>query len=86
MIHPRAWFATQQSTAHTLVIADVGDHRRAPTVTNDVEAVVRALHDRHALGARRLFYYDSAGDLDEIVHDGGGRFLGFRVADATEVR
>lgn len=64
------------STPDTLTIRDVGGSR-CLTVTNDAEAVVVALHADGVLGTRTLLYYDSAGDLDELVHDGRGRFLGF---------
>lgn len=64
------------STPDTLTIRDVGGSR-CLTVTNDAEAVVAALHADGGLGTRKLLYYDSVGDLDELVHDGRGRFLGF---------
>lgn len=64
------------STPDTLTIRDVGGSR-CLTVTNDAEAVVAALHADGVLGTRKLLYYDSVGDLDELVHDGRGRFLGF---------
>lgn len=64
------------STPDTLTIRDVGSSRGL-TVTNDAEAVVAALHRDGDLGTRTLLYYDSVGDLDELVHDGRGRFLGF---------
>lgn len=48
------------------------------SVTNDAEAVVRDLFERGTLGTRRLFYYDSEGQLDELAHD-GAKFTGFKV-------
>ena len=72
---PARWeFVT--STPDTLTIRDIGGPR-CLTVTNDAEDVVAAVHDEEGLGARRLLYYDSVGDLDELLHDGRGRFLGF---------
>ena len=59
-----------------LVIRDIGwrDHM---SVTNDAEAVVEDLWNKGKLSDRRLFYYDSAGDLDELVHIDGS-FIRFR--------
>jgi len=57
----------------SITIQDVGGHRDL-TVTNDAEAVVKELIPR--LAGRRLFYYDSEGQMDELlVKD--GRFAGF---------
>ncbi len=60
-----------------LVIRDVGPWDRFPTVTDDAEDVVERL-TRHGLlpAGRRLFYENSEGRVDEILHD-RGRFLGF---------
>lgn len=59
-----------------LVIRDVGVE--CMSVTNDAEAVVEDLAAKGLLPpGRRLFYYDSDGQLDELlVKD--GRFAGFR--------
>lgn len=66
------------STKEELVIEDIGPWDRYQTVTNDAEGVVDALTCMgHLRPGRRLMYYDSGGDLDEILHDGHGRFLGF---------
>jgi hypothetical protein len=57
-----------ESTEDRLVIRDVGDHRQVLTITNDAERVVDELRSMGALPpGRRLFYYDSQGELDEIV-------------------
>ena len=61
-----------------LVIRDLGPWDKHPSVTNDVEAVIEDLVSNGQLEAgRRLFYYDSAGEKDEILVDGGS-FVGFR--------
>jgi hypothetical protein len=47
------------------------------SVTNDAEAVVESLTREGLLPTnRRLFYYDSDGQLDEIIHK-DGEFVGF---------
>lgn len=48
------------------------------SVTNDAEAVVEDLVAQgHLPEGRRLFYYDTDGCYDELLH-AGGRFTGFR--------
>ncbi len=51
-----------------LVIRDVGLHDRQLTITNDAEWIVEQLGARlmHPEG-KRLFVYDSSGDLDEFI-------------------
>jgi hypothetical protein len=54
---------------NTVVIKDIGPWDVHFTVTNDAEGVVKRLAPM--LNGRRLFYYDSEGDYDEIlVRDG----------------
>ena len=57
-----------------LVIMDVGPWDQFTTITNSAEAVVEELAGR--LGDRKLYYYDSENNLDELlVKD--ERFAGF---------
>lgn len=69
----------RESTAEMLVIRDCGDDMVEPvlSVTNDAERVVRQLVAGGLLPpGRRLAYYDSLGDLSELlVKD--GEFAGF---------
>jgi len=65
-----------ESTAKVLVIRDDGPWNEHSTVTNDVDNVVAELHESGQLAFRRLFYYDSDGRRDEIVHE-NGVFRGF---------
>ena len=47
------------------------------SVTNDAENVVAELFENGLLNnGKRLFYYDSEGQLDEILHE-EGKFTGF---------
>lgn len=57
-----------------VTIRDIGTHHTS--VTNDAETVVKEMH-KWGLGIRRLFYYDSDGDLSELLHDNKGGFDGF---------
>jgi len=78
-----------------LVIRDVGFWDRQFTITNDAEGVVERIDTLARLPrGRRLFYYDSEGELDEIlltfepVEGMGGthypaRFAGFQHCPAT---
>ncbi|MBE3109350.1 MAG: hypothetical protein IMZ46_02380 [Acidobacteria bacterium] len=60
-----------------VVIRDVGPWDRYLSVTNDAENVVRELAGNALLRpGRRLFYYDSDGQLDEILFK-DGQFVGF---------
>lgn len=72
----RAIYRIEEQTDDRLVIRDIG-HKYCMTVTNDAQAVVQDLHRNGILGNRKLFYYDSEGELDELIHDGHGMFQGF---------
>lgn len=67
-----------------VVLRDVGPHDCYPTITNDAEAVFAQLVAEERVRAdTSLLYYDSAGELTRIVHD-GERFLGFAPAAPGE--
>lgn len=60
-----------------LVIKDVGPWDKYMTVTNAAEETVAELiGDGHLPEGRRLFYYDSEGQLDELLIK-DGKFAGF---------
>jgi hypothetical protein len=74
---------------HSLIfIHDLYDHnesvRQHKTITNDVEWVVVALCSLYPVNDRRLFYRDSEGQIDEIVHN-GRLFLEFRTGSGAIV-
>lgn len=71
----RARWSIVAQTPEAVTIRDDGPWDRFPTVTNDAETVVGEVNDICGLDGRRL-YYDSSGDLDEILHK-DGRFTGF---------
>jgi hypothetical protein len=73
----RASISTVQDLDDVLVIADVGDWTRQPTVTNDVESVVEWLYAQGMIdSSKKLLCYDSEGQCDEILHE-NGQFRGF---------
>jgi len=70
----RSKFAIERATDKYLYIIDTGVLHKS--VTNDAGAVLSYLYENNELGNRRLFYRDSHGQIDEIVHD-SGTFKGF---------
>jgi len=58
----------------SVIVRDVG--LDCMSVTNDAEAVVRHLLEKYGPKIR-IFYYDSSGQLDELVHN-GSEFLDFK--------
>jgi len=60
-----------------VVIRDLGPWDRYLSVTNDAEAVVDDIVTSGRLcPGQRILYYDSDGQLDELLVE-GGRFAGF---------
>jgi hypothetical protein len=53
-----------------ILIKDIG-HSYTKTVTNDVKYVLQKLDSILSLNNRRVFYIDSMGEQDEIVHSSG---------------
>jgi len=77
---------TEESTAEVLVIRDIGPHSEYKTVTNAAEVVVAELYDAGELPAgRRLFYYDSLNNRDELVRE-GRVFKGFAPARTIVIK
>jgi len=75
-----------ESDVEQLVIRDLGPWDKYPTVTNDVDRVIADLWlDKLLWEGRRLFYYDSLGARDEILHF-GKRFMGFRCGTTQALR
>ena len=50
------------------------DTGKGKSITNDAEHVVRVINDEHA--GKRVFYKDTLGSWDELVHN-NGTFLRF---------
>lgn len=66
-----------------VTIRDLGPHDQFMTVTNAAEEVVAELFQSGILkDGQRLYYYDSSGDLDEIVVE-NRKFRGFQVGPRT---
>jgi hypothetical protein len=71
-------YYVQKETKTSVVLVDIGPWDKHPTITNDAENVVRELVKGKILTPdKRLFYYDSDNNLDEITHE-NGKFTGFK--------
>jgi hypothetical protein len=61
-----------------LIIWDIGPWDQYKTITNAAEEVIRELHARGLIpGKRQVLYYDSEGQIDELLHD-EAHFLSFK--------
>lgn len=78
MPNQKANYQVVERTAKRIVLQDVGPWDRYMTITNAAENVVEA-EILNGLGPRRLFYYDSDGELTELLVK-NGRFAGFAPA------
>jgi len=63
----RSDFKIIEENAEFIFLVDLNLGGRS--VTNDIENVVSDLADR--IGNRRLFYRDSTGRVDEVIHTNG---------------
>ncbi len=70
----RARYELVREDADGVLIRDLGPWDQHPTVTNAAEQVVAELLPK--LRGRRLYYFDSEGQLDELVIR-DGRLAGF---------
>jgi hypothetical protein len=71
MFNNHADFALAKETDQFVYIIDRGNHSQSKTVTNDVEWVLSELNDLiEGFDKKRLFYMDSEGRIDEILHTG----------------
>jgi hypothetical protein len=53
--------------ADLIVLVDLGPHDVYPTITNGAEAVIAQLQEQGLTTARRVFYFDSEGELAELT-------------------
>jgi hypothetical protein len=70
----KACFDVLKETPDFIYIKDIGQYR---SVTNDAEYVIGKLSEENNLGNRRVFYIDSDGQIDELLHK-ADRFTGFK--------
>lgn len=77
----RSNFVIEEQNNEKVIIRDVGPWDVYMTVTNNVENVVKFLTNTKVIdNNKKLYCYDSEGDLDEIVHVDGQfvKFMPFR--------
>jgi len=75
LIMNHANFTIVNSDEAQVTIQDMGPWERHPTITNDAEWVVEQMNVS-ILRGRRLFYIDSEGTKDELIHK-DGKFVRF---------
>lgn len=71
-------YAILRCASTYVLLADEGPWDKYKTITNAAEEVVRELLERNpGFRGRRILYYDSEGELSELLHD-NKQFTGFR--------
>jgi hypothetical protein len=70
-----AGYEVLTSNVQFIYLEDSG-HNQFKTVTNDAEYILSRLNEEYGIGNKRIFYKDSSGEIDEIVHK-NGIFAGF---------
>ncbi len=76
MVNKEANYMIRDRTDERIVLQDIGPWDEFMTITNAAEWVIESLGD---IGGRRVFYYDSDGELTELLVK-NGRFAGFAPA------
>lgn len=72
--HPE--YSVRMRTSDFLLIEDRATEFECMSVTNGAEEVVRNLTENGFLAGRRLYYIDTTGRVDELLHE-NGEFKGF---------
>lgn len=60
-----------------LLISDNCNKENTMSITNDAENVIKFLYKNKILKNKRLFYIDSEGRIDELLHK-DGKFINFK--------
>jgi hypothetical protein len=76
----RSCFHIAKTTSQFIAIVD---EDRGLSVTNDAEAVVAHLIEHEGATAKRIFYRDTDGKWDELLHN-DGKFVDFAPIKAEE--
>lgn len=72
----KANYLVREKTAERIILQDLGPWDQYATITNAAENVIAEVERLYGIGTRQVFYYDSEGELTELlVKD--GRFVGF---------
>ncbi len=76
MIDRKANYVVRERTKERIVLEDTGPRDRYMTITNAAETTVAEVERDFGIGNRKLFYYDSDGELTELVVK-DGKFVRF---------
>ena len=68
-------FSIEKITDDFILIKDLANSFQTKTITNDVENVVKHLHKQFGLQDRHLYYIDTDGQVDLIIHNDEGDYL-----------
>ena len=80
----KARFSILENTSDFVLIRDNCNKFDTMSVTNDAEAVVEVLHDMGVIHKKTLYYIDSTGRVDILLHDGTGSFEDFMAGYSDE--
>lgn len=72
----KANYIVRERTAERIVLEDIGPWDRYMTITNAAETVIEEIELSYGIGTRKVLYYDSDGELTELLVK-NGRFAGF---------
>ena len=75
-----AEFSVIRATNDYIFIKDNGGEKWgiSKSITNDAHFVVMQLSMQYNGVCGRIFYIDTTGQIDELLHNGKGRFTGFK--------
>ena len=76
-MHNIAYSIVKNDSDKLLINDDFNPKDPTMTITNGAEYVVRELFEDGYLTTKKLFYRDTDGQIDEIIHDGNGKFIRF---------
>lgn len=71
-------FNILEHTDNYVLISDNALIKETMSITNDAENVVEHLHKQLNLKNKDLYYIDTDGRVDLLVHDNNGKFINFK--------
>ncbi len=81
-----AHYEIVRTTREMILLRDLGPWDRYMTITNAAESVIEEVKYYCSTINRRIFYFDSEGELTEIKLDERGRLAGFAPVSAEDMR
>ncbi len=60
-------YVIRENTKERIVLEDIGPWDKFMTITNAAEETIEEVERKYSLSGRRLFYYDSEGELTELL-------------------